>query len=117
MTVIHNFRGSPQIDLQNQQQSGGGGGGSQGQARVQSVFGGQGGGGNDDDGDEDDGKQAEEIMEWIKTVVVPYSWTENGGFGNMVILHPGNLIVYNTPEVHMILAGYFDPGNSWQVME
>lgn len=107
--TVRNYRGSPQIDLQNQQQSGGGGGGSQGQARVQSVFGGQGGGGNDDDDDdedEDDDERAEEIMEWIQTIVEPESWVEAGGLGAMRVMNK-QLTVYNTLTVHEILGGPF----------
>ena len=112
MLRIKDFQGSPQIDLQQQQQNtGGGGGGSNGQAQVQSMFQGSGGGGsNDDDNEEDseeeDQQRADEIMNTIKLVVEPNSWTDNGGLGSMAVLNK-QLLVLNTLSVHEVLGGPF----------
>ncbi|MEE9294857.1 MAG: hypothetical protein V3W34_07860 [Phycisphaerae bacterium] len=107
---VQNFRGSPQIDLNQQQQGAGGGGGGQGgQAQVQSIFGQSGGGGgtdDDQDNEEEDDERADEIMEWLRTVVEPDSWDENGGLGTMAVFNK-QLTVRNTLEVHEILGGPF----------
>ncbi len=105
---IRNFRGSPQIDLNQKQQNSGGGGGSGGQAQVQSIFGNTGGGGNDDDQDneEEDEARGTEIMDWIRATVDPNSWEENGGFGTMDVFNK-MLVVRNTLEVHEMLGGPF----------
>jgi len=104
---IQDFTGSPQIDLQQQQQSGGGGGGQGGTANVQSIFSSSGGGGSDDDQEEDDDEERfGEIMDWIKEVVEPDSWTDNGGLGSMAVIND-QLAVRATLTVHEILGGPF----------
>ncbi len=107
MFEVRNFRGAPEIDL-NQQQQGGGGGGSGGQQNVQSIFGsGGGGGGNDDNDDDDEDDEREtEIMEWIRATVNPDSWLENGGLGTMDVFNR-NLVIRNSLSVHELLGGPF----------
>ncbi len=106
MVKIKNFSGSPQIEI-DQQQQGGGGGGASGQVNVQSIFqGGGGGGGNDDEdeGEEEEEERAEDIMEFVRTIVEPDTWQENGGLGTMAVLNK-QLVVRNTLTVHEILGG------------
>ncbi len=106
---IRNFRGSPQINLNQQQQGGGGGGGAGGVAQVQSIFGQSGGGGNqdNDDNEDQDEERGDEIIEWIQTTVLPDSWQDNGGLGTMAVMNK-MLTVRNTLEVHEIIGGPFD---------
>ncbi len=105
---IQDYTGSPQIDLQQQQQSSGGGGGGQGgRANVQSIFSNSGGGGDDDDEEDDDDERFDEIMDWIKAVVEPDSWIDNGGLGSMAVFND-QLAVRATLTVHEILGGPFD---------
>ena len=107
---VRNFRGAPQIDLQQQQQQGGGGGGgSGGRAQVQSIFGQGGGGGqgnDDDDEDDEDHEREDELIEKLKLVVAPESWEDTGGLGRITIINR-QLIVYNTLQVHEQLGGPF----------
>ncbi len=108
---VRNFRGSPQIDLnQRQQNAGGGGGGGQGgQAQVQSIFGNTGGGGGNDDDDDDEGEddeRADEIIEWIQKTIEPDSWEQNAGLGTAAVFNK-MLTVRNTLEVHELLGGSF----------
>jgi hypothetical protein len=106
MMKVRNFSGSPQIEI-DQQQQGGGGGGASGQVNVQSIFqGGGGGGGNDDEdeGEEEEEERADDIMEFVRTIVEPDTWQENGGLGTMAVLNK-QLVVRNTLTVHEILGG------------
>ncbi len=109
MFEVRNFFGSPQIDLNQQQQGGGGGGGQGGQQQIESIFGQGGGGGNQQDNQQDDGQdeeRAEQVMEWIRLVVAPDTWQENGGLGTMDVYNQ-QLIVRNSLSVHEILGGPF----------
>ena len=108
---VQNFRGSPQIDLAQQQRGGGGGGGGGGgQANVQSIFGQSGGGGgnqdDNQDNDEEDEERGEEVMEWLRAIIEPDSWEENGGLGTMAVFNK-QLTVRNTLSVHEEIGGPF----------
>ena len=108
LSRVKNFRGAPEIDLEQQQQGSGGGGGG-GQSQVTSIFGqGGGGGGNEDDDDEDDSEEREEkLIEMIQLVVEPESWQDNGGLGSMSIFNR-QLVIRNSIDVHVAIAGFFD---------
>jgi hypothetical protein len=105
-------REAPVIDLQQAGRSGGGGGGGGG-GGSQNVFGGSSSG----QGQEQGGEQAEkklddrlkELRDLIERVVEPSSWTANGGRGQIDVFNR-TLIVYNTIEVHEMIAGQFSYG-------
>jgi len=105
-------RGAPMIDLQQTTGGGGGGGGGGGQ----SIFSGSGGGSSQ----EDSGEQAEQrlqenledLRELIEQTIAPETWNtdqEAGGRGRIRIFNR-SVIVYNTIEVHEMIAGRFELG-------
>lgn len=100
---------SPEIDLQ---QTGGGGGGGGGSGR--SVFQGASGGSGSQGGEEaedDLEERLEELRELIEQIIAPDSWdtSDTGGAGRIRIFNR-SLIVYNTVEVHEMIAGPFSFG-------
>jgi hypothetical protein len=107
-------QGAPEIDLQ--QTTGGGAGGGGG---GQSIFSGGGGGGSQ----EEAGEQAEQnlletlenLRELIEQTIEPETWTseeqrDTGGRGRIRIFNR-SLVVYNTIEVHEMIAGRFELGD------
>ncbi len=103
--------GAPMIDLQQTTAGGGSGGGG-----GQSIFSGSGGG----SGQEEAGEQAEEklqetleeLRELIEQTIAPETWStdqEAGGRGRIRIFNR-SIIVYNTIEVHEMIAGRFELG-------
>lgn len=98
---------APLIDLQQagRGSGGGGGGGGGGQSVFQgSSSGAQTGGEQDEDELEE---RLEELRVVIEEVIEPDSWdTLNGGPGRIRIFNL-SLIVYNTIEVHELIAGHF----------
>jgi len=106
---------APSIDLQ---QAGRGGGGGGGGGSGQSVF--QGGGSSGGSSQEDSGEQAEqdirdrleELRTIIEQTIAPETWdtgtagTQVGGKGRIRVYNR-SLIVYNTIEVHEMIAGRF----------
>ncbi len=104
-------RTAPNIDLQ--QTTSGGQGGS-----GQSVF--QGGAGSGQGGGEQSGQQAQqrlqerlgELRQLIEEVIAPDSWdtANTGGLGRIRIINR-SLVVFNTIEVHEMIAGRFSFGD------
>lgn len=100
---------SPRIDLQQTKSSGGGGGGGGGK----SVFTGSGSGSSQggEQAEEDLRERLEELRELIEQIIAPDSWdtADTGGAGRIRIFNR-SLIVYNTIEVHEMIAGPFSFG-------
>ncbi len=103
-------RDAPIIDLQQASQSGasgGGGGGGQG------VF----GGGSSGTQQQTSGQQAKRILdeqlddlrELIEEIIAPETWEAGGGRGR-IRAYNSSLIIYNTIEVHEMIAGSFSYG-------
>jgi hypothetical protein len=100
---------SPRIDLQQTGGSGGGGGGG-----GQSVFQGAGGAGQSKGGEQaeqDMTERLEELRTMIEQIIAPDSWdtSDTGGAGRIRIFNR-SLIVFNTIEVHEMIAGPFSFG-------
>lgn len=94
---LKDFEG-PQIDLQQQHQSGAIPG------EQSQLF--RPGRSNDNETDESDERSAE-IIELIRAAVEPNSWEGNGGLGSVSIFNR-QLIIRNTINVHILLAGSFN---------
>ncbi len=98
---------APLIDLQQTGRGGGGGGGGGGQ----SVFSGAGGqGGQQSQGGEQAEQEledrVEDLGERIQRIIAPDSWDTVGGRGRIEVFGQ-TLWVYNTVEVHEMIAGRF----------
>lgn len=106
-------REAPIIDLQQASRSGASSGGGGGGGGGQGVFGGSSTGQGQEQGGEQAEKKLEdqikELRDLIERVVAPESWQQGGGRGQIDVFNR-SLIVYNTIEVHEMIAGQFSFG-------
>ncbi len=100
-------RSAPEIDLQQQT------GGAQAQQSSQPVFRGSGGQGGEElseRGENDPQEILDELVELIRDMVAPESWSEGAQGAGRGVIRPLNrrqIVVLNTIDVHEMIAGYF----------
>jgi len=100
---------APQIDLdQAARQGGSGGGGGGGGQGIFRNAGGQNQEELSEEGEQDPERILNDLVTLIRDTIEPTSWDgDGGGPGRIRGFGKRSLVVYNTPEIHEMIAGFF----------